>query len=129
MTSPFDYINSITTTKEDLSLLDNFNKDYSSFMVNHGLAQHLDIVILASEANKRMTYNPLFSYKYLFYSVLKKKRYGGKWTKKVTNNDDRVPILSMYYTVSYERASEIAAVLTDAQYNDIKSQLDYGVIK
>lgn len=55
-------------------------KSYNMFMLNRGMAQHIDTVMLANELNKHSILSPLMHHDYLFYGVDAKKRYG-KWAK------------------------------------------------
>ena len=49
--SPFDYLNSINYTKEDIMVDDISEKKYNAFMVNRGLSYFYDTVIIANEMN------------------------------------------------------------------------------
>ena len=42
---PFDFINAITTTKEDLFKDPIANKDYNAFLVNRGLSYFQDTIL------------------------------------------------------------------------------------
>ena len=55
MTSPFDYINSISHTKNDL-IKDSEDptraeKDYNAYLVNKGLSYFIDTILFANEMN------------------------------------------------------------------------------
>ena len=46
--SPFDYLNSINDTKQDLMVDDITEKQYNAFMVNRGLSYFPDTVAVAN---------------------------------------------------------------------------------
>jgi len=50
--NPFDYLNSINYSKQDLMVDDDTEKAYNAFLVNRGLSYFQDTVLLANEMNK-----------------------------------------------------------------------------
>ena len=48
MTNPFQYLNAINDTKQDVMVDDIAEKAYNSFMVNRGLSYFKDTVIFAN---------------------------------------------------------------------------------
>ena len=50
--NPFDYLNSINSTKKDVIVDDITEKAYNSFMVNRSLSYFNDTVVLANEMNR-----------------------------------------------------------------------------
>ena len=51
--NPFEYLNAINYTKQDVMVDDISEKQYNAFMVNRGLSYFYDTVLLANEMNKR----------------------------------------------------------------------------
>lgn len=121
--SPFDIINNITNGSEDISTSETFNTDYNAFMVNKGLSYFVDTILYANEMNG---YNiPIeWQYKFLFYSVNKKKRFS-KWVKK-EQNSEYVPMLMEAFDYSQSKAESVLKILSDEDLQQIKAKLDKG---
>lgn len=110
----FDYLNDISSGKKYLFEPDN-KKNYSQFMINKGLAQHLDTILLANEANKRTCMSDEMHHDFLFYSVDARKRYG-KWAKSSTEVSKE---LLEYFMNKYEVNQEIALCYIEIHPDDI----------
>lgn len=120
MSSPFDYVKSIQETGEDIWIDGVSDKDYTPFVINRGLAQNLDTLMLAQEMNKRAILSPEMQYRYLLASIKKKKRYG-KWSKKTELEDSNtLEMIARYYEVNMERAAEYLKLLTTEQIDEIR---------
>ena len=50
--NPFDYLNAINNTKEDIMVDDIAEKGYNPFMINRGLSYFNDTVLFANEMNR-----------------------------------------------------------------------------
>lgn len=99
----FDYLNDITHNKEYLfDPLD--SSEYKPFVINKGLGQHLDTVLLANEMNKRNNFiSKEMHHDFLFYSVDAKKRFG-KWAKQDTTDMELVGYIQNKYSVNKDHA-------------------------
>lgn len=115
-----DWLNSITYNKKDLS--ENI-KEYPSFIVNRILSGDIGCVALVNELNKRYTMPTDMQYKFLLYSVPKKKRFN-PYIKKVTNKD--IETIKEYFKVSTEKAKEYLEILDPEQIRSIEKQLFKG---
>ena len=122
--NPFDVIGSINKKTEDPFVEFGDYKGYPAFMVNRGLSYHSDSIMFANMMNERPTMDNEFQYKFLFYVVPKRSRYG-KWAKKDKASAD-VAIISKYYGISHERAKEAHDLMTKEQIKTIKEQFDIG---
>lgn len=80
-------------------------KSYNKFMLNRGMAQHIDTVMLANEMNKRPNLCPLMHHDFYFFSVDKKKRYG-KWAKSDLSEEQRT--LIQYIQSKYDVNNDVA---------------------
>ncbi len=113
----FDFISDISTNKVYL-----YNEDtktvYSPFMVNRGLAQHIDTILLADEVNKMPNLSKQMQHDFLFHSVDAKKRYG-KWAKAV-DEDKLIVVLQSKYNVNKEVAIEYMKLLDVDQIEYLK---------
>jgi len=88
MSNPFDYLNSINVTKENMmrgSENDELaEKQYNAFLINRGLSYFQDTVALANEMNQRADLDYKMQYEFLLNLVRKRKRFS-KWHKKNEN--------------------------------------------
>ena len=49
--NPFDYLNAINATKEDVMVDDVAESKYNAFLINRGLSYFVDTVLYANEMN------------------------------------------------------------------------------
>lgn len=122
MAGPFDHINAISYTKENV-LEARGEESYSPFLVNRGLSYYVDTVLYANEMNMRPGLDNKLQFHYLLNIVRKKKRFA-KWAKKA--NDSDVDAVRLYFNFSTERAIEAVSVLTKEQIHQIKEKLEQG---
>lgn len=115
--SPFDFVNSISSSKKDLFRNEDTaaiaEKTYSSFMVNKSLSYHPDTLLYANEMNIRGHLDDLLQHDYLINTVRPRVRKSSKWPKPFKDKD--VEVVMEYYCCNYVRANEILSVLTDGQ--------------
>jgi hypothetical protein len=123
--SPFDFINAINYTKQNLFQDDpTAKKDYKAFIVNMGLSQFPDTVLYANEMNMRSHMDEDWQFFFLLNSIAKKKRFS-KWAKKDTVTES-LSLVKEYYGYSSNRAKEALSVLSDEQLTMIKEKLYKG---
>ena len=79
--NPFDVLNSINYTKENLFEDPQSFKEYSSFMVNRGLSYFPDTILYANEMNRYSSIPNDWQFFYFLNTIPKKKRFS-KWSKK-----------------------------------------------
>jgi hypothetical protein len=127
--NPFDYLNSINHTKEDL-ISDSDNPElaeklYPPYLVNKGLSYSIDTVYVVNEVNRRHHLDHKLQYDFLINIVRKKKRYS-KWFKP--QQDDVVNAVMDYYGYSQDKARQVVDLLTEEQIRQItKSQSKGGL--
>jgi hypothetical protein len=130
MSSPFDYINAISHTKENLiSGTDNdelAEKGYEPYLVNRGLSFFPDTVLYVNEMNIRHGLSKKCQFLYLLNTVRPRKRYS-KWFK--ANLEDDIKIVSEYYGCSIAKAREAMKVLTDDNILVMRKKLEKGGLK
>lgn len=117
--SLFDYLSDITTNKKYIFDVNDNNKNYNPYMINRGLAQHIDTIMLANEMNKRSELSKLLHHDFLFYSVDAKKRYG-KWAKTDTTDFDLLDYLKQKYQVNHNVALEYMSLLDKDELKQLK---------
>jgi Bacteriophage clamp loader A subunit len=130
MSSPFDYINAISHTKENIiSGTDNdelAEKGYEPYLVNRGLSFFPDTVLYANEMNMRHVLSKKCQFSYLLNTVRPRKRFS-KWFK--ANLEDDIKIVSEYYGYSISKAREAMRVLTQDNIAVMRKKLEKGGMK
>jgi hypothetical protein len=123
--SPFDFLNAINLSKEDLLRQDPLNeKDYVPFMVNRGLSYFADTVMMANEMNQHSDIPKLWQNDFFLNTITRKKRFS-KWHKKDTEGKS-LQLIMEYYKYSAERAKEVMDILSPDQLKMIEEKLFKG---
>ena len=120
--NPFDVLNSINYTKENLFEDPQSFKEYSPFMVNRGLSYFPDTILYANEMNKVNVDNKL-QYHYLLNSIRPAKRFA-KWVKR--ENIEDVAAVKQFYGYSTEKATQALTILSSDNLHYIKQKLQRG---
>jgi len=121
--SPFDYIKSITSTKENIMVDDIAEKQYNSFIINRGLSYFIDTIMSANEMNQNSHLPNKLEYDFLINNISKKKRFS-KWNKKSTNSD--VEIIKEYYGYSTAKAEQVLNLFNNKMLVEMKGKLSHG---
>lgn len=121
--SPFDYINSINFSKENLMVDDWSEKQYPPYIVNKGLSYLPDTIIFANEVNSRPHIDKKLQYQFLINTIRPKKRFS-KWIK--ADKLESIDLVKQYYGYSTEKARRIMNILTQDQIETIKEKLKKG---
>lgn len=125
MTTPFDFLETINSTKVDLMKEDPANiKSYSPFMVNRGLSYFPDTIMFANEMNKSYHLPVEMQYNFYLNGIPKRKRFS-KWAKKDSVSKD-VKLIAQVYGYSEEKALIALSLLTTEQLKEIKALYDTG---
>jgi hypothetical protein len=127
VSNPFDYLNSINLTKENM-MRDTENdslaeKNYSAFMVNRGLSYFYDTIVYANEMNRYHELDNKLQYEFLLNAIRKKKRFS-KWFKP--DQDADFEAVKEYYEYSDQKTLEALSVLTEFEIKTIKNKLEKG---
>lgn len=115
--SPFDIINSISHSKEDLRTEETFEKDYNSFMINRGLSYFNDTILYANQMNMYSHLDKDMQYSFLINTIRTRKRFS-KWHKK-RDESELDPVMKLY-NVNIHKAREIYSILSSEQKQKIK---------
>jgi hypothetical protein len=118
-----DIIPSIQQTKKVVISQEN-ERDYVPFVVNRSLSFHHDIAMYANEMNKLPNLDGLLQYHYLLNTVRSYKRPFQKWQKREKIED--LDAVKEYFGYSNEKAKEALSILSDAQIEEIKKNLNKG---
>lgn len=127
MTSPFDYVNSISTNKTNM-MRETENdtlaeKDYNPWIVNKALSYFPDTILLANDMNINHTLDKRPQYEYLLNATRQGKRWA-KWVKEDKSGDVNTVMLA--YNCSSTVAREYLTILTKAQLDQIRQSLQTG---
>lgn len=118
--NPFDWIKSISETKEDLLSL-NEVKDYNPYIVNKGLSYYLDCLLLVNEINIRNTLDKDIQYTFLLNSIRQGRRYS-PWEKKNISKD--LESIKQYYNYNDDKATQALKLLSKEQIEYIHNKLE-----
>ena len=121
--SPFDFINNICQSKDDIIIDSDTEKQYNTYLINRGLSFGADTIIYANEMNSRPHIEKKLQYDFLRTAIPKKKRYN-KWIK--AEQDENIELVSEYYGYSMERAKEALSLLTPENIEYIKKRMFKG---
>jgi hypothetical protein len=121
--NPFNYVNAICDTKENLIIDDVSEKAYNPFMINRTLSYHYDTVLLANEMNLRAHLDKKLQNDFLINTVRKKKRFA-KWAKPLSSDD--LEVVKEYYGYSNEKARQVLPLLNDAQMGQLRQRIFKG---
>ena len=120
-----EYLNAINNTKEPLmdSEDSQWEKKYSSFIVNKCVAPFPDTVMLLNEINQLHHLDNKLQFDFLINSLRPRKRYT-PWlkAKKLKN----LEYVKEYYGYSNEKAKAALDILNDEQISAIKTTLNKG---
>ena len=121
--SPFDYLNSINTTKQDIMNDDLDEKNYPAFMINRSLSYFNDTVLMANEMNLNAHIDSRLQYDFYLEIVRKRKRFS-KWTKEDKSKD--IDAIKEYYGYSKEKAYQVLSLINKEHLDKIHSAISKG---
>ena len=125
--NPFDFLNSINHTKQDLMEEDNGSKDienrYNSFLINRSLSYFSDTVAFANIVNRYHHLDNKLQYHFLINIIRKRKRFS-KWMKPETESD--IEAVKQYYGYSNQKARQVLPLLSPEHITIIKQKVSKG---
>lgn len=121
--SPFDFINAIHYSKDNLIVDDWSEKQYNSYIINKGLSYGPDTVIPANEMNSRPHLDKILQFHFLINIIRPKKRFN-KWIKAEKIND--LEVIKEYYGYSTEKAKQVLPLLDNKIIDDMKRKITKG---
>lgn len=125
--NPFDFVNAINVTKQDLFEEGYTEDDYVPFLVNRQLSYFMDTVFFANEANSTLKDSPKRAqFDFLRLAIDKRKRYA-KWGKQKADKD--VELIQRRYGGSRQVAEELLKLLTKEDLQALRASEDTGGIK
>jgi hypothetical protein len=124
--SPFDFIDSISSSKKDIMQTPEDEKNYQSFIINRGLSLFSDTIFFANEMNIAHSLSNRMKYDFLRLGIRQKKRYT-KWPKKIKNED--IDLIKQSYGYNDRKAYDVLKILSNEQINYLKEELYEGGLK
>lgn len=121
--NPYEFVNAINNTKQNLIVDDLSEKAYVPFMVNRSLSYFADTVLLANEMNRYHHLDNKLQFDFLINTVRKKKRFA-KWAKPI--NPANLEVVKEYYGYSNEKARQVLTILSDGQIEELKLKVYKG---
>ena len=121
--NPFEYLNAINYTKQNVMVDDLAEKSYNSFMVNRGLSYFSDTVLMANEMNRYHHIDNRLQFDFFINIIRKKKRFS-KWNKPEIVSD--VEVVKQYYGYSNEKSRQVLSLLTSEQIDELKKKVYKG---
>lgn len=121
--TPFDFIEAINNTKEQLIVDEETEKLYVPFVVNRGLSFSRDTLLYANEMNKYHTLTKVMQNDFLLNTIKPKKRYT-KWLK--APKSEYVDTVMEWYQCSFQKACELITVLPDDKLKNLQDRLEKG---
>lgn len=121
--SPFDFINAIHYSKENLIVDDWSEKQYNPYIINKGLSYGHDTVIPANEMNSRPHLDKLLQFQFLINIVRPRKRFN-KWIK--AEKIDELEIVKEYYGYSTDKAKQVLPLLNKSIIDEMKRRITKG---
>ena len=121
--NPFNYLNAINYTKQNIMVDDLTEKAYNPFMVNRSLSYFHDTVLFANEMNQHHHLDNRLQFDF-FINIVRKKRRFSKWNKPETVSD--VEVVKEYYGYNNEKARQALSLLTSKHIDELKKKVYKG---
>lgn len=121
--SPFDFINSIHYTKENLIVDEWSEKQYNPYIINKGLSYGHDTVIPANEMNSRPHLDKILQFHFLINIIRPRKRFN-KWIK--AEKIDDLEVIKEYYGYSTEKAKQVLPLLNQSSMDEMRKRIIKG---
>ena len=121
--SPFDFINAIHYSKDNLIVDDWSEKQYNPYIINKGLSYGHDTVIPANEMNSRPHLDKMLQFQFLINIIRPRKRFN-KWIK--AEKIDDLEIVKEYYGYSTDKAKQVLPLLNSSIIDEMKKRITKG---
>jgi hypothetical protein len=125
--SPFDFMNAVSFTKEDLirnsENAELTEKQYNAYIINRGFANFQDTILHANEMNRRHGLFPAAQFDY-YRGMLRKRKRFSKWPKVDKNND--LDAIQNVYQCNRTIAKMYLKVLDKDQLKTVHARLVTG---
>lgn len=127
MTTPFDFIKSVSETKTDLIGTSEdplaTEKEYNAYMVNRGFSYFPDTILHANEMNQFPGIPNYAQYIYYMSALRSRKRFS-KWFKAEKNSD--LDLIQKHYQCNRTIAKQYLELLSSENLERINKTMDVG---
>lgn len=123
--TPFEFIEAVSYSKQDLIREPEAEKDYKPFLTNRSLSYHPDGVFEANEMNMLSDLPSVMQFDFFINSLSKRKRYA-KWVKPEEDAD--LEMVMEYFLCNRQRAQEYMLILSDEDIAVIREKTSRGGI-
>lgn len=117
--TPFDFLNSINSTKANLMTSEESEKEYVPFVINRSLSYFPDTILYANEMNVAHHLDKRLQYDFFINTIRKRKRFS-KWIKSTKSSD--LEVVKAYYGYSDEKAETALTLLSEQQLKSLKEK-------
>lgn len=124
MSNPFDYVNNICTSRQNIWVDPVSDKEYAPYMVNKALSQHYDTILFAQEMNQRSHIPNRWQYDFYSNAIEPKRKRFAKWHKPETL--DRVEIIANHYQINRRTAEQYISLVNTSVIDNIMETLSKG---
>lgn len=128
MTSPFDFINAISNSKQDLIRESEDpeaeEKAYNSYIVTKGLSFFIDTIFYANEINRFSNIPNKLQFDYLRLNTIRPKKRFAKWSKAESIDD--LEAVQKFFGYNIQKAKQALSILSIDQLNMIKEKQETG---
>lgn len=121
--TPFDYLNSVNDTKQDIMKDDVDERSYVPFVINRSLSYFADTVGMANEVNRYHHIDKKLQYHFLINIIRKRKRFS-KWIKPDLVSD--METVKEYYGYSNDKARQALNLLSPEQIEELRKKVSKG---
>lgn len=127
MANPFDYVNTINTTKKNMmrgSENDELaERGYNPWIVNNALSYFPDTILHSNLMNINHHIPSRPQYEFFLSSLRPKKRFA-KWVKEEVNDD--LELVMKYFEFNRSNARDVMSLLTVDDINEIRALYEEG---
>lgn len=127
MANPFDYVNTINTTKKNMmrgSENDELaERGYNPWIVNNALSYFPDTILHSNLMNINHHIPSRPQYEFFLSSLRPKKRFA-KWVKEEVNDD--LELVMKYFEFNRSNARDAMSLLTVDDINEIRALYEEG---
>jgi hypothetical protein len=121
--NPFEFLNSINTTKKNLITDDITEKAYNAYIINRSLSYFPDSVLAANEMNINHHLDNKLQYDF-FINIMRKRKRFSKWEKKKSDGD--VEVIKQYYGYNDLKARQVVSLLSPNQLQELHIKVSKG---
>ncbi len=124
MSNPFDYVNNICSSHQNIWEEPMSDKEYAPYMVNKALSQHYDTIMFAQEMNQRSHIPNRWQYDFYRVAIQPKRKRFAKWHKPDVL--DKVDAIAQHYQINRRTAEQYISLINNSVIDNIMETLSKG---